>query len=826
VIVNPRKVAERYLKGWFIMDIFIIACDLTSLSATFLCEDCVSSGGRNLRLVRLTRIMRSITLLRTSRLVPKLEGLLETHRFGDKMAFGLWLLRMAFLVCWGNHLITCVWWTIGRRGYSDTGNRWVEDVLDNERYLDVSKTFQYIIAFHWALSQICLGAAQVHARNVVEQVFTVICLLAGLLLGTSLISLLSAEMVNEQMARRKRTDKLKLMRRFLRQYGINPKQAASVQVLVEERMDKKQPLSEHDFPGLDLLPTSVRMELRYCICKPCLFMHPLLRTWIGLSEAAVQRLCMDAAHLSHRRPNDEVLVAGEHAKEAYILKSGRGVYEQKPSSAPVLHEQVLKVKGGQVIAEAAMWTEWVYVGTLILTEYSEVFVLSVKDFVKAIGHHALLQDTAIEYGRLFHSRLISARPPRCDYPSDVHIPLTDFEELVFHMSPQVSMAICMHAVLAFRQKWTTHLLHSVQKLENEVRSGRSVVLMNDKGFVRRVVSVVALRLENHMGEIFVHVADAADGAVAPAVHLPGGKQERGERELDSLERIMRSKLRPLDGKVVVHGMKRADTEEESYKHHMPTKYLRTMCYGRLRTGVGLDARCVECGMVDLPSKQSQATSSPFPRSSSAMRLTGSAKSNRRVHYGHDDELRGVLNRLGAAVHAIGHAAGESKHKTREMFRKSSDTSDSAKAEGSPAHRPPLREVVEESNVIPEFTSQVSFGRSFPLAGKLLQVYKTHGGGGGSDGQNDARGKYGLFAWLTQAEFDELSRARKDGDPRLQTYLHSINLREVEECGEANLLLENPDADRLAEPADSPSQSSPTAAAARVAVPTDFVCVDI
>merc|ERR1719203_1334715 len=109
---------------------------------------------------------------------------------------------MMIAVCWlwMNHILACVWFAIGRYAPSDTGARWVEQAFGDDIYLHAGRTFQYSSAIHWSIAQTTLGAMEVVSVNTVERTFNVACLLVGLFFGSSLISSLSAGMIEFRLS--------------------------------------------------------------------------------------------------------------------------------------------------------------------------------------------------------------------------------------------------------------------------------------------------------------------------------------------------------------------------------------------------------------------------------------------------------------------------------------------------------------------------------------------------------------------------------------------------------------------------------------------------
>merc|ERR1712232_363004 len=99
---------------------------------------------------------------------------------------------------------SCMWFAIGNDGFTDTEDRWVHaetSHMQSNTYFDASMLYQYITSAHWAAAQITLGANDIACTNSYERVFNILGLLIGLCLGCTLVSSLSASMINVHLMR-------------------------------------------------------------------------------------------------------------------------------------------------------------------------------------------------------------------------------------------------------------------------------------------------------------------------------------------------------------------------------------------------------------------------------------------------------------------------------------------------------------------------------------------------------------------------------------------------------------------------------------------------
>eukprot|EP00971_Amphidinium_carterae_P153157 3035901-Amphidinium_carterae.1 len=230
------------------------------------------------------------------------------------------------IIVWINHMMCCGWFAIGINAPSDTGDRWVDnDFLSQVEHSKLKAPeledlmYQYWTTFHWSLTQITLGATEVVSGNTVERIYTVICLVFGLLFGSTLVSSLSATMVEFQMLRsapkrhpspdseaeapsHNKVGTLgaemlssKSMPHALVCGSMKPClylipvftcckewQTSETAKQVKERLGPTDKLQEGDVKSLELLSHQLLSLLRREIYGGHLALHPLLNLWSGM----------------------------------------------------------------------------------------------------------------------------------------------------------------------------------------------------------------------------------------------------------------------------------------------------------------------------------------------------------------------------------------------------------------------------------------------------------------------------------------------------------------------------------------------------------------
>jgi hypothetical protein len=603
---RPEAIVRHYLRTWFVPDVVVVSCDWLSLALTMGVGDDDGGGAGGLKMLRfakLGRALRIISMLRMVKAIRIVEEFVEKH-FSEFCRMALKLLAMVCLALWLSHLVGCVWFAIGNLHYSDTREHWI-----SSEFTDRPLMYQYITAFHWSVAQVTLASIEPTGVNSIERAFAIVLLLLGLFVGSTLISSLSATMVELELASKDKTEKLRTLRQFIRENSLDRHMALLVQKQVVARLGKRDKLTDKDVPVLALLSSNLRTAVRFETFRQHLTTHPLFRLWAGLDMATTKRLCVDAMDFVFFRPKDDVFTAGSAADKAFFVVSSRLSYTQEPETSPVQERTETEVPQGRWLSEAALWAHWTHVGTAVAEGSCQLLAVAAERVFQAAQRYYLIRDITQEYCIHFHRRLVSSKPPSAPWPNDLQVPFTDYGDLVVSMTKPVQEAIGLQALLqaeamAHRTWQLGRAPNTLEKLRGEVMTGKSTVVVNGQGEIERVVSVVALRIQQ--GDYcledqplqLVEIGRWNGTRIVPTCQLPGGKQERDELVGDAARRLMDSLLEPIVNRVKLVNMKRQVEWKESKEYGVRTKYLRTVCVATLE------------GDLDVPTCQASSAAMP------------------------------------------------------------------------------------------------------------------------------------------------------------------------------------------------------------------------
>jgi len=590
--MEPWKIARRYLRSSFFLDLLTLLIDVVSIVLRALENESVVPAAY-IRTFKIVRVFRLAGVTRVRNLHGILDRLGNSYHVILVKAFtgSLYnICKFALALVWVNHTIACFWCFLGRedpRGsVSDTGFTWM-DTGDGLAwaYSHSGRLYQYTTAFHWALTQMTPGSMQVFPVNSVERIFNIICLIGGLLVFSALVSAISASAAQLKIDMQGHSREMERLIRFLHRSHIEPELRMQVCKQIRVKLVQRRPEVIKDLSVLGLLSLSLRHALQLALCNPHLLEHPLLH-FLSIADAAMwEEICMRCAHFSVLVKRDSLFVFGAEAEGIYFVVRGPLSYDLD-KSFPAQTSETKQAETGSWLSEAALWCHWRHMGCAETLTGCEVLLLRAATLVPILTRIGLIGQLVCAYARSFHHFLRnSTSSMSCEWPNDLVLPFKP-DEVIAAMPKSVTAVIGQGAIdvlMAPSESPLSSWLHGVsqdniQRLASEVREGRTTLLVTGKRDVVRCVPLVVLEMHRHDGRVFVRMRldRKANGDQEANCRLPGGRQEVGEHPDKCLERLLRGKLKALASGITVVGVERRSEQDNSRKFGVPTRYIRTV----------------------------------------------------------------------------------------------------------------------------------------------------------------------------------------------------------------------------------------------------------
>eukprot|EP00434_Breviolum_minutum_P012257 symbB.v1.2.010805.t1/scaffold712.1/size170421/4 len=183
-------------------------------------------------------------------------------------------------------------------------------------------------------------------------------------------------------------------------------------------------------------------------------------------------------------------------------------------------------------------------------------------------------------------RLSMGQPPQANWPSDLEVPHTSFDEIIVNSSRETRKLVSNFALEQLKDQASSawgrtfgNPPKNIDELEKEVGKDKCTLMTTMSGEVERLAAVAAIELRRPNGTVLMQLGswDSTKG-LQVACKLPGTKQEVGESAFDALLRLLKKDLLPFSN-IIDLSEATAFNEVEwsrSEKYSLRTKYLRTI----------------------------------------------------------------------------------------------------------------------------------------------------------------------------------------------------------------------------------------------------------
>jgi len=394
VIMDPKRVAMRYLKSWFFLDLVIVTMDW---QYHFLQSEGYASAlgkvSRGLRAVRLLRVAKLQTLLSE----VNLKAIIRSEV--TRTLLGILKTICAILVL--NHFMACGFY--GLQYVHQMEHTWV---AANFRPAD-NLSYRYWTSVHWSLTQFTPASMEVVPVNTFERCYAVAAVLLALMCISTFVSSVTSTMTkfgNRNLAQQHQSS---VLYHFLGQRSISMDLVNRVWHYLNDRdVNYRQARTrEEDVELFAFLPESLKLDLHCEMYMPALTWHPFFRQYSQLDAQAVRALCKSAIKEYSLRANEELFGdrAGQVAvSHMFFLTEGVLMYSYPESEAQSCVWLQSEVHAGEWACEAALWAVSLSLaGPYVAAEDSELLLLSAAEFAAVARKFPQSSTFATEYGAAF-----------------------------------------------------------------------------------------------------------------------------------------------------------------------------------------------------------------------------------------------------------------------------------------------------------------------------------------------------------------------------------------------------------------------------------------
>ena len=314
IIVNPKRIARRYLKGFFFVD--VIATFPFGLVLSHPAIGLTNKIGKVGRLPKLLKFLRAAKLLKLARLQQFISRLETEYNIHHGVARMVKVISLVFLV---THIVGCFFYLIGLTG----GNDYEEGGwMFRYQYHEKPVANRYVASMYWAFSTLTtVGYGDVSARTPQEQAFSMMMMLTGVSWYAIVVSSMSSIMSTFDSQNKAIRDKMLSVNAFIRSAKLPLPLAQRVRSYFEFRSSQRTFLLNNHYDA-DALLEELGSTLRTDIL---LHLERDLIAKIPFFAGKVPQFVADT--LSMLQPmvfqvGDTIVREGSQADEMYFLVRG------------------------------------------------------------------------------------------------------------------------------------------------------------------------------------------------------------------------------------------------------------------------------------------------------------------------------------------------------------------------------------------------------------------------------------------------------------------------------------------------------------------------
>jgi len=237
LIIHPKLIAFKYIKGFFLIDLLAtIPFGYILTQSPIAIANKLGKLGRLPKMIRFIRAARLLKLLRVYKLrefIMRLEIEYNVHHGISRM------IKIVMLIMLVTHLVGCFWFLIGLTGGdgTDLNGGWVY-----RYYLQLSdKPTQYVASMYWAFSTLTtVGYGDISARTPQEQIYAMVMMLVGVSWYAYIVSSMSTIMSSFDAQNKAVRDKMLCVNEFIRTAKLPSELSKQVRDFFEFKLGRSQ----------------------------------------------------------------------------------------------------------------------------------------------------------------------------------------------------------------------------------------------------------------------------------------------------------------------------------------------------------------------------------------------------------------------------------------------------------------------------------------------------------------------------------------------------------------------------------------------------------
>lgn len=343
LISDRSKIAQRYLKGWFFLDL------LATLPFTWIF---VSS-----RFAAINRIFRFFRLARLFKLFGSSKTLNRARKLSIINPAAMRLFLLIFWILVAAHLIACGWIFIGGPG------KYIPEGLDSNSYI-------YLEAFYWTVTTLTtIGYGDITPGTPMQFIYVTIIMFIGAAIYGIIIGNVANIIANIDVAKSQFRERVENVDTFLKYRNIPSALQHRIHDYYDYLWDSRRGYEESDL--LRDLPTSLKTQVSFFLNRDIIEKVPIFK---NADNELIRDVILNLKPVIYT-PGDAIVTFGEIGYEMYFIS--RGELDVTNEEGSITYATLT---AGQFFGEIALLLSMPRTATVKSKDYCDLYVLDKDTF--------------------------------------------------------------------------------------------------------------------------------------------------------------------------------------------------------------------------------------------------------------------------------------------------------------------------------------------------------------------------------------------------------------------------------------------------------------
>ena len=348
LITDPKSIAKRYMKSWFLIDL------LATVPFFMISGNIIGDSTRTLRVLRLFQLNRLFKLTGLSRILKRWQS---SHTLNPAL---FRLVFFFFFISIAAHWIACGW-----------------IILEAINPGDGSAHEVYSIALYWSITTLTtVGYGDITPTTIAQRYYTMMVMIAGVGTYGYLIGNIAGFLSNLDLLKAGYRKKLEEITAFLNYRSIPPYMQKRVQDYYDHLWESR--LGHEEDAILGNIPEPLKTDLALYMRKDLIRKVPF---FTNASQSLLRDLVL-ALRPEVYLPGSYIIRKGERGTCMYIISNGEVevVSQDEQRTYAVLGE-------GSFVGEMSIMFDQPRTANVKTKDYCDLYILEKSDFDEILTRH-------------------------------------------------------------------------------------------------------------------------------------------------------------------------------------------------------------------------------------------------------------------------------------------------------------------------------------------------------------------------------------------------------------------------------------------------------